>query len=83
MAHVVPSQSWGVSAGVAATATVQLKNGWLPLAAGSWQVNSIGRVSGSGRDYQIAVLSTGAPTEGYGIATIEGVSRLVWSGLSG
>jgi hypothetical protein len=55
-------------------ARVALKDGWLPLdAAGTdWQVNSIGWVSGLGRDYLIAVLSTGNPSEDYGIAAIGG-----------
>ena len=46
MEQVEPGQAWGVSAGVAAGSTVALKNGWLPLDAGGWQVNSIGHVDG-------------------------------------
>jgi hypothetical protein len=80
MENVAPSQRWGVSGGVPAQVTVALKNGWLPLnAAGTdWQVNSIGWVSGLGRNYLIAVLSTANPTETYGIATIDGLSAIVW-----
>jgi hypothetical protein len=63
--------------------TVALKNGWLPLndANTDWQINSVGWVSGGGRDYLLAVLSTGNPTEQYGIDTINGLSSLVWSAL--
>jgi len=64
--------------------TVALKNGWLPLndANTDWQVNSVGWVHGGGRNYLIAVLSTGNPTENYGIDTINGLSSRVWSALS-
>jgi hypothetical protein len=83
MEHVTPDQAWGVSAGVPAGVTVALKNGWLPLndASTDWQVNSVGWVSGGGRDYLVSVLSTGNPTEQYGIDTISGLSSLIWSGL--
>ena len=79
MEQVTPSQDWGVSAGVPAGVTVALKNGWLPLVGnGDWQVNSIGWISGDGRNYLIAVLTTGNPSEGYGIDTIDGISGLVF-----
>lgn len=81
MTHVDPAQAWGVSAGVTPNATVALKNGWLPY-DGEWHVNSIGCVRGSGRDYVIAVLVGGAPTEADGIHTIDGLSRLVWTALA-
>jgi Beta-lactamase enzyme family len=84
MEDVTPDQRWGVSGGVPAQATVALKNGWLPLnsADSDWQINSVGWVSGSGRDYLIAVLTTGNPTEQYGIDTIDQLSAMVWSGMS-
>jgi hypothetical protein len=83
MEDVTPDQRWGVSDGVPSQAMVALKNGWLPLnaAATDWQINSIGWVDGLGRDYLIAVLSTGNPTEAYGIDTIDEVSALVWRQL--
>jgi hypothetical protein len=81
MEHVVPYEAWGVSGGVPTGVTVALKNGWLPLGSSGWQVNSIGWVDGQGRDYVIAVLSVGSPTESYAIATIEGISAQVWAGL--
>jgi beta-lactamase class A len=75
--------------------TVALKNGWkyVPTCTAQdescpWQVNSIGWVSGQGRDYVLAVLTTDDPagpgTAGfdYGIATIQGVSRLAWANLA-
>ena len=80
MENVTPSQRWGVTGGVPRPATVALKNGWLPLngARTDWQINSIGWVSGSGRDYLMAVLTTGNPTEQYGIDTINQLSAIVW-----
>jgi Beta-lactamase enzyme family len=83
MENVTPSQRWGVCAGVPAQVTVALKNGWLPLteAGTDWQVNSVGWVSGLGRDYLIAVLSTGNPNEQYGIDTIDQLSGAIWRRL--
>jgi beta-lactamase class A len=82
MENVESDQAWGVSAGVPAGVTVALKNGWLPLEDdGDWQVNSIGWIDGDGRDYLIAVLTKNNDTEGDGIATVEGLSPLVWNAL--
>jgi Beta-lactamase enzyme family len=83
MENVTPSQRWGVSSGVPAQVTVALKNGWLPLDStdDDWQVNSVGWVYGLGRNYLIAVLSTGNPTEQYGIDTIDQLSAIVWDDM--
>jgi beta-lactamase class A len=83
MENVAPSQRWGVTGGVPQQATVALKDGWLPLdsAGTDWQINSIGWISGSGRDYLMAVLTTGNPDEQYGIDTINQLSALVWQGM--
>jgi Beta-lactamase enzyme family len=83
MEHVTADQRWGISGGVPAGVTVALKDGWLPLdaAATNWQVNSVGWVSGDGRDYLIAVLSTGDPSEQYGIDTVNALSSLVWNAM--
>jgi beta-lactamase class A len=84
MENVTPDQRWGVSGGVPAQATVALKNGWLPLnsANNNWQINSVGWISGSGRDYLIAVLTTGNPTEQYGIDTIDQLAAMVWNAMT-
>ena len=82
MEHVVPSEDWGLTAGVPPGVTVALKNGWLPLQGSSdWQINSIGWISGQGRDYIAAVLVAGNPTIQYGIDTISQVSEALWSTL--
>jgi hypothetical protein len=83
MENVVGWEDWGVSSGPPTTATVALKNGWVPLTSYTdWQVNSIGYVSGSGRRYILAVLSAHDPSESYGITSIEGISKIVWSELA-
>ena len=81
--NVTPSQRWGISGGVPAHVTVALKNGWLPLDAADtdWQINSVGWISGDGSDYLMAVLSTGNPTEQYGIDTIDQLAAIVWNAM--
>lgn len=80
MEHVTSSQRWGVTGGVPRQATVAVKNGWLPLTSAddNWQINSIGWISGRGRDYLIAVLTTADPSEQYGIDTIDDLAAIVW-----
>jgi beta-lactamase class A len=83
MENVTPSQRWGVSGGVPAQVTVALKNGWLPLQGtdSDYQINSVGWVSGGGRNYLMAVLTTGNPTEQYGIDTIDQLAAMVWQDM--
>jgi len=82
--NVTPSQRWGVSGGVPAGVIVALNNGWRSLGAGNsdWQVNSIGWVSGDGRNYLMAVLSTGNPSEQYGIDTLNHLGAMAWDALA-
>jgi len=79
MHSVDPAQDWGVSAGVLPPATVALKNGWLPIKTGGWEINSIGWVDGRHRDYLIAVLTAGDPDMAYGVTTIADISQLIWA----
>jgi beta-lactamase class A len=80
MENVTQDQQWGVSSGVPAGMTVALKNGWLPLdeANDDWQINSVGWVDGGGRDYLLAMLSSGNPSEQYGIDTLNSLGATVW-----
>ena len=82
MENVLPTQRWGIS-GIPYRATVAVKDGWLPLNSSEtdWQVNSISWVSGYGRNYLIAVLTTGSPAEQYGIDTVSWLSALVWQAM--
>ncbi|QPP08855.1 serine hydrolase [Streptomyces bathyalis] len=81
MNRVVPSQRWGVPAGAPDSATVHVKNGWLPRATGAWRVHSIGAFTHGGNDYGIAVLSQGNRRMDYGVGTIQGVAKAVHRGL--
>jgi beta-lactamase class A len=81
MSHVESAETWGVSAGPTAGTAVALKDGWLPIEGGGWQVNSEGYVNGDGRNYVIAVMTYGT-SEATGIATIEGLSSLIWQELA-
>lgn len=80
MESITPSERWGVSSGVSGAAVVALKNGWLPLnnSDSDWQINSVGWVRGDGRNYLVAMLSTGSPSEEYGIQTLDAASAVVW-----
>ena len=80
MRHVIPSQRWGITGGVPATASVAIKNGWLPESSG-WHVNSIGRVHGDGRDYLIAVYTSFDSSWAYGIDTIERIAASAWQAM--
>jgi hypothetical protein len=82
--NVTPSQRWGVCGGVPAGVRVALTNSSLSLGAGrsNWQVNSVGWVSGDGRDYLMAVFSAGNPSEQYGIDTLNHLGAMVWSSLA-
>jgi beta-lactamase class A len=80
MRHVISSQRWGITGGVPASATVAIKNGWLPETSG-WHVNSIGRVEGDGRDYLIAVYTSFDSSWAYGIDTIEHIAAAAWQAM--
>jgi beta-lactamase class A len=82
MEHIEADQAWGVGGGAPAGTTVALKNGWLPIPPSNyWQINSIGWIFGHGRNYVLAVLIDGNPSEAYGIATIETIARTVYARL--
>ncbi len=80
MEHIDPAQDWGATGGVPTGVTVALKNGFSVI--NGWQINTTGWVSGGGRDYLIAVLTDGNPSEQYGIDTVNAVSSIVWQALA-
>lgn len=59
MGKVEDSQAWGVGAPRSATVATHLKNGWVEFEStdGLWAVNSIGQVTGEGRDYRLAIMT--------------------------
>jgi beta-lactamase class A len=82
MAHVVSYERWGVPAGAPAGYTVHVKNGWAPLDAPFWNVNSIGCFTKGSQAYSIVVLTAGDPSMAYGITTIENVAVKVHHDLN-
>lgn len=76
MKEIEADQQWGVSA-AADGAKWALKNGWLARSTtGLWDVNSIGRVTGTdGDEYLVAVLSNGSTTQAKGITLIEAAAK--------
>ena len=77
MAHVIPSQRWGVPAGAPANLTVHVKNGWLPYPGKDWHINSIGSFSGHNRNYMIVVLTAENPSMTYGVNTVQGIAEVI------
>lgn len=77
MAHVTPSQRWGVPAGAPTYLTVHVKNGWLPQPTHGWRINSIGSFSGHMRDYMIVVLTWNNPSMTYGVNTVQAVAQVI------
>ncbi|AEW92604.1 secreted protein [Streptantibioticus cattleyicolor NRRL 8057 = DSM 46488] len=76
MAHIDPSQRWGVSAAADDRTASALKNGWLQRSTtGLWDINSIGRVRHAGHTLLVAVVSSGNATQGAGVALVEAAAR--------
>ncbi|UDL98787.1 serine hydrolase [Streptomyces longhuiensis] len=84
MGRIASDQRWGVSAAADSASVCALKNGWLPRSAtGLWDINSVGRVSVSGKRYLVSVLSDGNATKEAGVALVEGVAKAAVSVLTG
>lgn len=83
MEHVVSDQRWGTPAGAPAGVTVHVKNGWLPYPSGhDWHINSLGIFTGHQISYQIAVLTSDNPSEGYGIDTVQAAAHVINTDLA-
>ena len=80
MATVTSSQRWGLDDPLPDAVHVEQKNGWGPMSTG-YRLNCVGHVSGSGRSYQVAILSTSPNGFTYGKSTINRVSRIVFDAL--
>jgi hypothetical protein len=83
MSQVISSQRWGTPYGAPADVTVHVKNGWLPDPL--WHVNSLGVFTGkdgADKNYMIAVLTDGNPTEQDGIDAIQSVAEAVHRDLN-
>ncbi|MFI1013189.1 serine hydrolase [Streptomyces sp. NPDC020965] len=82
MNKVVAAQRWGTPAGAPATATVQVKNGWLPRATKGWRVHSVGAFTGGPHDYTITVLTHDNKVMNDGVNTIQAVSRAIHKAIN-
>ncbi|KUM69385.1 serine hydrolase [Streptomyces curacoi] len=82
MGQVISSQRWGTPYGVPAGVSVAVKNGWLSRSTHGWRVHSVGAFKGGGHDYMITVLTHGNSTMNYGIATIQGVAKVIHRDLA-
>jgi beta-lactamase class A len=83
MRSVTPSQTWGIRAAARTGEAVAVKNGWTPLhhQGTGWAVNSIGRITGPGHDFLIAIFTTGSPDMSSGIQTAEHLAALAVAAL--
>jgi beta-lactamase class A len=78
MRHVEPDQDWGVTTGTKPAWSVAVKNGWVPVGANDWTVNSIGIVRPPhGHAYALAITTTGSHSEAAGIAKVNAIARSV------
>jgi beta-lactamase class A len=85
MRNVTSWERWGVPTGIPAGVSVAVKNGWVPIVAGNWQINTIGYVDAPGANaerYLLAILTNNDPTENYGIATDNALSQDIWRDLN-
>jgi beta-lactamase class A len=78
MSTVEPDQDWGVPAVATKGETTTVKNGWLPRSTegNRWIINSVGRITGTGTDVSIAVLSHNHASMPGGIAVVQKVAKL-------
>lgn len=80
MSGVAADQRWGAGT-VPQGVRARVKNGWVPLSPRGWRVNSIGHVSGGGRDYTIAMLSYDNASMEEGVDHLDRVSAIVYDAL--
>jgi beta-lactamase class A len=79
MRNVVPSQRWGIGAGLPPGWTVTLKNGFADSRCCGWRTNSVGYVQppDGGPGYVVAVLTDGWSSQAEGVAVVEWIARAV------
>ena len=79
MRNVVPSQRWGIGAGVPPGWTVALKNGFADSRCCGWRTNSVGYVQppDGGAGYVVAILTDGWSSQAEGVAVVEWIARAV------
>jgi len=78
MEHVTPSQRFGIPTGVPSAIKKGVKNGWYPVSAGNWQVNTVGYVLAPKHRYLAAIMIAKTATYTSGINTVNKISQLIW-----
>ena len=80
LSNIEPYESWGIPA-VARPLGYQVffKGGWRP-SPDIYLVHQIARLEKNGQKFAIAIMTDGDPDEAYGIATIEGATRVLLGG---
>ena len=80
MGQVEADQTWGVGTPRSSSVAVHLKNGWVQFKSSDnlWAVNSMGHVSGDGRDYRLAIMTRTADFD-TGRETCAEIGRQVFS----
>lgn len=82
MAQVTPTQRWGVCAPPLPTSNAwNTKNGWGPR-TGGYRLNSVGHISGNGRDYVAVILSRAPEGYYYGRDTVNGISKILYAAMA-
>lgn len=84
MAKTTSSQTWGVGHDRSSDVRVSMKNGWVQFKSidDLWGVNSMGYVSGEGRDY-VAAIMTRMPTFDEGRDLVDGIGADLFRILEG
>jgi Beta-lactamase enzyme family len=80
LARIVASQRWGIPRASPPGWRVHFKGGWYPDDGGAWRVHQAALLRDGRRRLSVAVLGSGAPTFGYGAATVEGVATRLLRG---
>lgn len=73
LAHVVPSQRWGLPPARPNGWTIRFKGGWAGSRAGGRVVNQGALFEHGGRRFSMAVLTDRSPSHEYGTSTIRGI----------
>ena len=82
MTSVIPSQTWGITAGVEPRWTVAQKNGFAGSSRG-WRINSVGFVEDlEGSGYAVSILSVGWSSVAQGTPAVEYISRQIATKLT-
>ena len=77
MEHVTPSQAFGAPNGVPAKIKKGVKNGWYPVSAGNWQVNTVGYVLAPNHRYLAAIMTAKNGTFNSGVKSVNKISQLL------